>query len=213
MRPHLSFPYRFRPSTLQRVFVLKALLNLIFSYILPPFLQYFPRDKLKLSHYAEVHPGFVQNHLGFGGLRPSRFILIPPKAGRLRNLIISCSLLEKSKSGRQQGEKRFQERQKTKNHSDQQENHLKASFRHVVYSRLSVLQPGRVILISSPFSDSIVFAVHTRKTAFSKCTVFKSFHFGECFRIDPFSLIVFGVLVWTVAVSGTKQYRFRLKTV
>ena len=28
----------------------------------------------------------------------------------------------------------------------------------------------------------------------------------------PFSVIVFGVVVWTIAVSGTKQLRFRLKT-
>ena len=61
----------------------------------------------------------------------------------------------------------------------------------------------------SSFSDSIVFAVHTRKTAFSKSTVFKSYHSGERFRIDPFTLIVLGVVVWTIAVFGTKQYGFR----
>ena len=107
----------------------------------------------------------------------------------------------------------FQERQKTKNHSDQQGNHLKASVRYLVYSRLSGLQPDGVVVVTSSFSDSIVFTVHTRKTAFSNSTVFKSFHSGERFRSDPFSLILFGVVVWTVAVSGTKQYRFRLKTV
>ena len=106
----------------------------------------------------------------------------------------------------------FQERQRTKNHSDQQGNHLKASIRYLVYSRFSGLQPGGVVVVTSSFSDSIVFAVHTRKTAFSNSTVFKSFHSGERFRNDPFSEIVFGVVVWTVAVSGTKQYRFRLKT-
>ena len=36
--------------------------------------------------------------LGFGGLRKSRFIIVPPKAGKLRGIIISYSLLEKSKS-------------------------------------------------------------------------------------------------------------------
>ena len=46
------------------------------------------------------------------------------------------------------------------------------------------------------------------KTAFSNSTVFKSFQPGEYFRIDPLSLVVFGVVVWAVAVSGTKQYRF-----
>ena len=56
-------------------------------------------------------------------------------------------------------------------------------------------------------------AVHSRKTAFSNSAVLVSFHPGERFRNDPFSLIVFGVVVWTEAVSGTKQYRFRLKTV
>ena len=48
---------------------------------------------------------------------------------------------------------RFQERQKTKNHSDQQGSHLKASVRYLVYSRLSGLQPGGVVVTSS-FSDS-----------------------------------------------------------
>ena len=107
----------------------------------------------------------------------------------------------------------FQERQKIINHSDQQGSHLKASIRYIVYSRLSGLQPGGVVVVTSSFSDSIVFSVHTMKTAFSNSTVFKSFHSGERFRNDPFSLIVFSVVVWTVAVSGTKQYRFRLKTV
>ena len=108
---------------------------------------------------------------------------------------------------------RFQERQKTKNYSDQQGSPHKASVRYLGYSRLSGLQPGVVVVVTSSFSDSIVFAVHTRKTAFSNSTVFKSFHSGERFRNDPFSVIVFSVVMWTVAVSGTKQYRFRLKTV
>ena len=107
----------------------------------------------------------------------------------------------------------FQERQKTINHSDQQGNHPKASIRYLVYSRLSGLQPGGDNVVTSSFSESIIFTVHTRKTAFSNSTVFKSFHSGESFRNDPFSEIVFSVVVWTVAVSGTKQYRFRLKTV
>ena len=81
----------------------------------------------------------------------------------------------------------FQERQKAKNHSDKQGNHLKASVRYLVYSRLSGQQPGGVVVVTSSFSDSIVFAVHTRRTAFSNSTVFKSFHSGERFRNDPFS--------------------------
>ena len=31
--------------------------------------------------------------------------------------------------------------------------------------------------------------------------------------MTPFSVIVFGVVVWKIAVSGAKQFRFRLKTV
>ena len=82
---------------------------------------------------------------------------------------------------------RFKVRQKTKNHSDQQGSHQKASVRCLGCSRLSGLRPGGVVLVTSSFSDSIVFAVHTRKTAFSNSTVFKSFHSGERFRNDPFS--------------------------
>ena len=60
----------------------------------------------------------------------------------------------------------------------------------------------------SPFSDSIVSSVHTRKSI-----VLKSLHSRERFRImAPFSMIVFGVVVWTIAVSGAKQLRFCLKT-
>ena len=79
----------------------------------------------------------------------------------------------------------FQERQKTKNHSDQQGNHLKASVRYLAYSRLSGLQPGGGVVVTSSFSDSIVFAVHTRKTTFSNSTVYKLFHYGERFRSNP----------------------------
>ena len=77
---------------------------------------------------------------------------------------------------------RFQKRQKTKNHSDQQGSHQKASVRYLGYSRLSGLQPGGVVVVTSSFSHSIVFAVHTKKTAFSNSTVFKSSHSGERFR-------------------------------
>ena len=97
----------------------------------------------------------------------------------------------------------FQERQKTKNHCDQEGSHLKTSVRHLGYSRLRDLEPGRVVVVTSSFSDSIVLAFHSRKTAFSKSIVFKSLHSGKRFWNDLFSLIVFGVVVWTVAVSGT----------
>ena len=72
----------------------------------------------------------------------------------------------------------FQERQKTKNHSVQQGSHLKASVHYLGYSWLSGLQPGGVVVVTSSFSDSTVFAVQTRKTALSNSYVFKSFHSG-----------------------------------
>ena len=81
---------------------------------------------------------------------------------------------------------RFQERQKTKNHSDQQGTHPKASVYYLGYSRLNGLQPGGVVVVTSSFSDGIVFAVHTRIAAFSNSTVFKLSHSGERFRIDPY---------------------------
>ena len=77
----------------------------------------------------------------------------------------------------------FQDRQKTKNHSDQQRNHLKASVRYLVYSRLSGLQPGVIV----SFSPSTLGKQHFQTVPFSNSTVFKSFHCGERFRNDPFS--------------------------
>ena len=189
--------------------LLKTLLNLIFSYILHPFfLHYFPCDKLKLPHYAEVRPDLVQNYVGFGGFRPSRFILAPPKAGKRGSLIKSCSLLEKSKSSLNRVKCVSKSVKRLK---------ITAINKDVCPQPWSLttggLQSGRVVGLTSSFSDSIIFAVHTREKAFSNSIFFKSFHSIERFRIDPFSLMVFGVVVWTVAVSGTKQYRFRLKTV
>ena len=43
-RPPLLFPYRFRPSTLQRVAIMKTILRLIFC------LHYSPRDKIVPPH-------------------------------------------------------------------------------------------------------------------------------------------------------------------
>ena len=103
----------------------------------------------------------------------------------------------------------FQERQKTKKHSDHQGSHLKASVRYLVYSRLSGLQPGGVVVVTSLFSDSIVFAVHTRKTAFSNSTFSNRSTLESVFETIRFRTII----VWTVAVSGIKHHRFRLKTV
>ena len=84
------------------------------------------------------------------------------------------------------------------------------SVRHFGYSRLSGLAPGRVN--TSPFSDSIVFFVYIRKLSVFKKHRFLSLHSGERFLMAPFSVIVFGVAVWTIAVSGAKQFRFLLKT-
>ena len=60
------------------------------------------------------------------------------------------------------------------------------------------------------FENSVVLTGF-KKTAFSNSTVFKSFHSGERFRIDPFSLTVFGVL-WPCPEQNSSD-RFRLKTV
>ena len=96
--------------------------------------------------------------------------------------MIFCYLLEKSKRRLN----RVKESQKTKNHRSTRKP-SETSVRYLVYSRLSGLQPGGVVVVTSSFSDSIVFAVHARKTAFSNSTVFKSFHSGERFRNDSFS--------------------------
>ena len=50
---------------------------------------------------------------------------------------------------------------------------------------------GRVVLMTAPFSDSIVFTVHTRKQRFQKASF--SENSGERFRMAPFLVIVFGV--------------------
>ena len=86
---------------------------------------------------------------------------------------------------------------------------MKAFVRYLGNSRLSGLQPGGGVVVMSSFSYSIVFALHTRKTAFSNSTVFKSSTLESVFETIRFR----NVVVWTVAVSRTKQYRFRLKTV
>ena len=62
-----------------------------------------------------------------------------------------------------------------------------------------VWRPVVSILMTSPFSPSTL-----AKTAFSKSIVFKSLHSGERIRMALFSVIVFGVAVWTITVSGAK---------
>ena len=101
---------------------------------------------------------------------------------------------------------RFQERQKTKNHSDKQGSHQKASVRYLGYSQLSGLQPGGVIVVTSSFSDSIVFAVHTRKqrfqtVPFSNRSIWRAFLkqsvFGDRFQRRG----VDGSRIWNKTVS------------
>ena len=97
---------------------------------------------------------------------------------------------------------RFQELQKTIIHSDQQGSHLK----HLGHSRLSGLQPGRVVVVTSSFSDSIVFAVHTRKTAFSKQYRFKNVPLWRAFSkrsvfADRFRCCVDGSCIRNKTVS------------
>ena len=100
----------------------------------------------------------------------------------------------------------FQERQKTKNHSGRQGSHLKASVRYLGYSRLSGLQPGGVVVVTSSFSDSIVFAVHTTKNS-----VFKQFRFQIVLLWRVFSKrSVFGDRFQRCSVDGS---RIRNKTV
>ena len=54
--------------------------------------------------------------------------------------------------------------------ADQERSHIVASVCHFKYSRSSGLAPGRIYLMTSPFSDSIVFSVHTRKQRFQKAS-------------------------------------------
>ena len=56
------------------------------------------------------------------------------------------------------------------------------------------------------------FSPSTLENSVFKKHRFQMLHSGERFRMAPFSEIVFGVVVWTIAVSGAKQLGFRLKT-
>ena len=59
---------------------------------------------------------------------------------------------------------------------------LMASVRHFEYSRSSGLAPGRVYLMTSPFSDRIVFSVHTRKQRFQKASFSNRSTLGSVFE-------------------------------
>ena len=71
----------------------------------------------------------------------------------------------------------------------------------------SVRPPFWILTVSSPFSDSIIFSVHTRKQRFRKA----SFSIRSTLE-SVFEWLRFGVVVWTIAVSGSKQLRFGMTT-
>ena len=99
----------------------------------------------------------------------------------------------------------FQEHQKTKINSNQEQTWKPPKG---VYPPSWILTVEWYAAKWCCCGDIIVFAVHTEKTPFSNNSIFRSFHSRERFRIDPFSLIVFGVVVWMVAVSGRKRVSF-----
>ena len=100
----------------------------------------------------------------------------------------------------------FQGCQKTKSHSNQQGSHQKAFVRYLGYSRLRGLQPGGVVVVTSSFSNGIVFAVHSR----TENSVFKQYRFQIVPLWRAFSkLSVFGDRFWRCSVEGS---RIRKKT-
>ena len=73
-----------------------------------------------------------------------------------------------------------------------------ASVRHFGYSRSSGLAPVVSVLMTSPFSDSIIFSVLTRKQRFQKAS------FSNRSTLENvFEWLLFGVVVWTIAVLGS----------
>ena len=70
--------------------------------------------------------------------------------------------------------------------ADQERSHMVASVRHFGYPRSSGLSPGRVYLMTPPFSDRIVFIVDTRKQRFQIAPLWSAFLndsvFGDRFR-------------------------------
>ena len=60
-----------------------------------------------------------------------------------------------------------------------------------------------------PFSDSIVFSfLSSLENSVFKKHRFQMLHSGERFRMAPFSVIVFGVVVWTIALIRSKTAPF-----
>ena len=92
--------------------------------------------------------------------------------------------------------------------ADQERSHMVASVCHFGYSQSSGLAPDRVyFLMTSP-----LFSPFTLESSVFKEHRFQIALLWRAFSNGPFSVIVFGVAVWTIAVSGAKQLRFRPKT-
>ena len=77
-----------------------------------------------------------------------------------------------------------------------------ASVCHFGYSRSSGLAPGRVYFDDVTVFQTASFSPSTLENSVSKSIVFKLLNSEERFRMAPFSVIVFGVVLWTIAVSS-----------
>ena len=88
--------------------------------------------------------------------------------------------------------------------------------------RISIYRPAKLARNGSYMVAPVRQFGYLRSSGFDDVTVFKSLHSGERFRMAPFSVIVFGVVVWTsendkktVSVdgnlfeNGAKQLRFQ----
>ena len=69
----------------------------------------------------------------------------------------------------------FQEREKTRNQRDQQGSHLQASVRHLGYSRLSGLETGRVVVMTSSFLPSTLRKQRFQTVPFSNRPLWRAF--------------------------------------
>ena len=85
-----------------------------------------------------------------------------------------------------------------------------ASVRYFGQSRSNGLAPCSVY-IDDVTVFSIVFSFHTRKQRFQKASFFNGSTLESVFEWLR-SVIVFGVVVWTIDVSGAKQLRYPMKT-
>ena len=131
----------------------------------------------------------------------NRFILVLPEAGKLRSLLVSCSLLEKSKwrLNRVKCASRIVKR-------------LKIIAIHKVHLDASVpidrswtlpsgLVPGRVVVVTSTFSLLTLGKQSFQTAPFSNRSTLESVFALIRFRWYR-SFSVFGVVVWTVFENG-----------